>query len=96
MDEITDPNCILCGEDAAHQNFVRVIGTPEGPRWEHDDCGLREVMGGIGHLIAHDYWCKQRHDPNAGLTPRQSALMVRAFVEVMGVEAAAERGSITS
>lgn len=57
----------------------------------HRECALRSVMGGIGHLIAHDYWCTERHDPNAGLTYRQSALLVDAFVMVVGVDEAARR-----
>lgn len=100
MPDITNPNCLLCGEDASRENFVSVVHEivdgKVAQRWAHDDCSLREVLGGIGHLIAHDYWCKQMHDPNAGLTRHQSALMVRAFVEIMGVEAATERGSISS
>lgn len=57
----------------------------------HRECSLRNVMGGIGHLIAHDYWCTERHDPDAGLTYRQSALLVDAFVMVVGVDEAARR-----
>lgn len=57
----------------------------------HRECALRSVMGGIGHLIAHDYWCIERHDPDAGLTYRQSALLVDAFVMVVGVDETARR-----
>jgi hypothetical protein len=42
-------------------------------------------MGGIGHLIAHDYWCGgERSDPDAGLTYYQSAQLVDAYVQVVG------------
>ena len=63
-------------------------------REHHPECGLRMALGGIGHLIAHEYWCSQRRDPDAGLTYRQSALLVRAWVDVMGVEETVQR-SIT-
>ena len=57
----------------------------------HPECGVRMAIGGIGHLIAHSYWCIERHDPDAGLTYRQSALLVAAWVNVMGIESTAER-----
>ena len=80
--------CQLCDE-SVYDDWVP-IGTPEGEMGRaHRSCMLREVMGGIGHLIAHEYWCSQRHDPDAGLTRRQSSLLVDAYVHVMGVDAAA-------
>ena len=78
--------CVLCGEP--------ILPSDERPRAvidAHRECGLREVLGGIGHLVAHEYWCLQKHDPDAGLTYHQSALLTDAWVHVMGVEAAAER-----
>ena len=78
-------NCVLCYEpmrDATSASTLQPM---------HRECGLREVVGGIGHLIAHDYWCLQRHDPNAGLTYRQSAMMVEALVTIVGIEEAVER-----
>lgn len=63
-----------------------MIGTPDGMRMAHRTCMLREVIGGIGHLIAHDYWCTQRHDPDATLTYRQSALLVDVYCAVIGIE----------
>ena len=73
-------NCELCGEpcDAAFEGVVTMHA--------HRECLLRDVMGGIGHLIAHDYWCRDRHDPDAGLTYRQSAKLVDAYVCAVGVE----------
>lgn len=58
----------------------------------HRECMLHDVTGGIGHLIAHEYWCVQHHDPDAGLTYRQSALLVDEFVVVVGVDEALSRG----
>jgi hypothetical protein len=57
----------------------------------HRECSLREVIGGIGHLIAHEYWCRQHHDPDAGLTYRQSAMLTDLYVHLVGVERAAAR-----
>lgn len=56
----------------------------------HRSCLLRSTLGGIGHLIAHEYWCEQRHDPDAGLTYRQSARLVDAYVQVVGLERTVE------
>jgi hypothetical protein len=52
----------------------------------HRECLLRSVLGGIGHLIAHDYWCTQRNDPDAGLTYRQSALLTAAWTEIVSID----------
>ena len=62
----------------------------------HRECFLRETIGGIGHLIAHEYWCSQRSDPDAGLTYRQSALLTDLYVALVGVTASAEVGRSTS
>jgi hypothetical protein len=59
----------------------------------HVECGLRDVIGGYGHLTDHYYWCKQMHDPDGGLSYRESALHVWAWVQEHGVEAAAAIGS---
>jgi hypothetical protein len=84
-------DCPLCDEPVGEYEAWMPMGTPDGPGVAHRECSLREVIGGIGHLIAHEYWCTQRHDPDAGLTYRQSARLTLAYVETMGVEAAAER-----
>jgi len=56
-----------------------VIYTADGPRHQHVECAIREVMGGIGHLVAHEWWCQEKHDPDAGLTSRQSALLAYQY-----------------
>lgn len=82
--------CAMCGEmDFYHDLSPTPVFTEDGPQPAHRSCMLREVIGGIGHLIAHDYWCTQMHDPDAGLTRRQSALLVQEYVRVLGVEKAA-------
>jgi hypothetical protein len=68
---------------------------PEFGQWTldyHRVCALRSAIGGIGHLIAHDYWCVQQKDPDAGLSYSQSALLCDAFVNVVGVEESVRRG----
>lgn len=79
--------CELCDEPIYGQKAdVR-------PLIAHNHCLLRETMGGIGHLIAHEYWCgAPRHDPDAGLTYQQSALLVLAYVQTVGVDRAVARG----
>jgi hypothetical protein len=78
-------SCELCGEPCPEP----FEGTPL--MHTHRECGLRSVMGGIGHLIAHEYWCSQRGDPDAGLTYRQSALLCDAFVNIVGIGSAVAR-----
>lgn len=80
--------CILCDE---------VIGEYEAwvplnsVQYAHHCCSLREVVGGIGHQIAHEYWCLQQHDTDAGFTYHQSAQMVASLVDILGIEAVAAR-----
>lgn len=46
----------------------------------HKECNLRQTMGGIGHLVDHGRYCREA-GPDAGLSHRQSALLVwRWFV----------------
>jgi hypothetical protein len=79
--------CLLCEEPIGDTEFTDPIGTPEGPRLAHRICMLRDVIGGIGHLIAHPYWCDERNDPDAGLSRYQSARLVQTWVEVVGTPA---------
>jgi hypothetical protein len=81
-------DCLWCDEPLDDDVAPGVVYTPEGPRHQHVECALREVMGGIGHLIAHEYWCIERHDPDAGLTRRQSALLCNLYVRIVGFERA--------
>lgn len=74
--------CLLCDE-AVDPDDLR--GTPiwhEGVRRAtHRECSLRSVLGGIGHHLDHAYWCKEKHDPDAGMTFRQSAKAVARMVD---------------
>ncbi len=83
--------CVLCDEEI-EQFDAWVPLNPE--QYAHHECSLRSVLGGIGHQIAHDYWCMQRRDTDAGLTWRQSARMVSALVDVLGIEEVAQRAVV--
>lgn len=76
---------ILVGEPAREMPFIRADGTAK-LTWVHNDCVLRSVVGGIGHLEDHDYWCKQMGDPDGGRSSRQSAIEVAAWVREKGIE----------
>lgn len=80
--------CPLCDEPVIvfDPDDAQPIGTPDGMRQAHRICLLRNVIGGIGHLIAHEYWCAQRHDPDAGLTRYQSAQLVETWVHAVGTD----------
>jgi hypothetical protein len=75
------PQCMLCDEvlEETSSSEVQPI---------HRACALRSVVGGIGHLIAHDLWCVERKDPDAGLTYRQSALCVDEYIACVGFDKA--------
>lgn len=68
------PNCSSCGEPIVTLNIVRI-----GTGFAHQECGLRDVLGGIGHHEDHSYWCENVGDPDGGRTRRESALEVWAL-----------------
>lgn len=53
----------------------------------HTACMLREVVGGVGHLLDHFRWCVQEGDPDAGLGFRGSAVCVAALCDRFDVAA---------
>jgi hypothetical protein len=82
--------CLLCGE-VVQETDERAEG-----RWfdmdgvshkVHRECALREVLGGIGHLTDHNYWCVVKGDPNGGVSYRESAKAVDSWVRQNGVPA---------
>ncbi len=85
--------CVWCEEPLNGAVGAVPINTMEGERWQHRECALRSVLGGIGHQIAHEYWCLQRNDPDGGLSRRQSALMVAAMYDVVGEDEVAKRAA---
>lgn len=60
----------------------------EGNDCEHPECELRAAVGGIGHVLDHERHCVRRHDPDMGLSYRESARRVLAWVHGHGVGAA--------
>jgi hypothetical protein len=77
--------CAMCNESVVVDPSSTVIQTDEGPRKMHRVCGLREVVGGIGHLLDHDHFCRNMGSPDAGLDYFTSALMVDVWVQRKGV-----------
>lgn len=84
--------CMLCDEVVVVNDLIDTEGILQNvvranpSQWMHRECGLRSALGGIGHVLAHEYWCLQRNDPDAGLTFRQSAIMVDHLVNILGVD----------
>lgn len=78
--------CIYCGGYIEAHEMVRdEMGVFLNG---HRECGVRCVVGGIGHLTNHEYWCKLKGDPDAGMSYRESAIMVMSWVDDNGIEAA--------
>lgn len=78
--------CSMCTEPisaAEATEAMLVMGQPGG-LFAHRECLLRAVLGGIGHIENHSYWCHEMHDPDGGRTYRQSALEVDAWVHTHG------------
>lgn len=75
-------NCPLCDTEVKPDHDSRpIVPVTGGTAQAHRECLLREVMGGIGHLTDHEFWCGHIHDPDAGHTYRKSALLVDQWVE---------------
>lgn len=69
--------CELCDVPIAKDDQGTFIGNVNGALGPvHRECSLRMVVGGIGHLTNHTYWCGQHSDPDGGLTYRESAIEV--------------------
>lgn len=85
------PDCLLCNEPVTDDD--RAMSRSSHPA--HRTCMLRNVLGGIGHQIAHDYWCLQRDDPDAGLTYHQSAQLVAAMADILGIDETVRRAVTT-
>lgn len=72
--------CLLCHEVIVEGDSGTYVGnlTMQGTTMEpvHKECSLRAVLGGIGHHLNHAAHCRLGEGPDAGLTYRQSALLV--------------------
>lgn len=77
-------DCVLCDEPLALGEKSASLACTM-----HRECGLRSVLGGIGHLLDHDHFCRGELGPDAGLDYRTSALLVDVWVARKGVDAAA-------
>jgi hypothetical protein len=69
----TDMACMYCQEAFVEGDNGAVMPTGHA---QHRECSLRSVWGGIGHHIDHARYCGGELGPDAGLTYRQSALLV--------------------
>lgn len=69
----TDESCVWCQHqfEEGDQGLRHIYG-----HYEHKECGLRNVMGGIGHLVDHARYCRSELGPDAGLDRRVSAKLV--------------------
>jgi hypothetical protein len=68
--------CALCDEEILSRKDRADIITMDS----HRECMLRNVLGGIGHLLDHAHFCKGELGPDAGLDYRTSSLMVDIWV----------------
>jgi len=99
MTDLSKPTtfCLLCNEevdpDGDSSTTALLSDGKFTERYVHRECNLREVIGGIGHLEDHKYWCKEMKDPDGGRTRRQSAIEVDQWVAQNGVQAAVAKGS---
>lgn len=70
IDVPTDLACVHCGLHFIEGDNGAIMPTGYAA---HRECSLRGVVGGIGHLVDHDRYCKGELGTDAGLTYRQSA-----------------------
>lgn len=73
---------ILAGEPVTVMTFAEPTddqGYISHLRRVHRECILRSVVGGIGHLRDHAFWCGVMGDPDGGMTYRESALACQAW-----------------
>jgi hypothetical protein len=76
----TDAQCFMCQTPIEEHHQGSFIHAATGLEPVHKECSLRSVLGGIGHLTDHSYWCTRMHDPDGAKTYRESALAVWAWV----------------
>lgn len=85
-----ESGCGYCDEPV-EEGYVPPNGATQARldgRLAHNECAIRAVLGGIGHLTDHLRWCVEVGDPDGGLTYRESALEVMAWVNDHGIDAA--------
>lgn len=83
--------CTWCREaiqDGDRGNYLMAFAEPQKTEIQpvHRECSLRSVVGGIGHLEDHAFWCHgPGQDTDGGRTKRQSALEVWEWVQTHGI-----------
>jgi hypothetical protein len=80
--------CVWCAEAIAEGDNGRIA--PMGYT-EHRECSLRQVMGGIGHLVDHPRYCRGALGTDAGLSHRDSALLVWEYFQDTHLEPSEEQ-----
>jgi hypothetical protein len=86
------PVCAFCDEPVTSQDRQgQHVGSAGGVHQTHYECGLRSVLGGIGHMTNHAHWCVEVGDTDAGMSYRDSAREVLRIVHEVGVEEASRR-----
>jgi len=77
--------CSLCKEvfDVGDCGHYLVVHHEHGTNLQpvHRECAFREVVGGIGHLKNHEFWCVTIHDSDGGRSYRESALEVWDYLK---------------
>lgn len=77
--------CPLCLTVISAGQRTHPIRTEDPDTHEaHWECLVRSVVGGIGHLEDHAVWCVRLGDPDGGLSYRESAIRVAAWVASQG------------
>lgn len=74
---------ILPGDEIAAGYVYDIDGVQ---RRAHRECALRMVLGGIGHHLDHAHWCLEEHDPDGGLSYRESARAVARMYDDRMIE----------
>jgi ribosomal protein L24E len=73
IDTPVGATCMYCGESIQNGDNGAIM--PNG-YVQHRECSLRSVWGGIGHHVNHARYCGGELGPDAGLTYRESAILV--------------------
>lgn len=81
--------CPLCGTEVEFGQLANPLGVVlsdgrVGTKMAHQECVLRSVVGGIGHILDHEFWCLTIGDTDMELGYRESALRVAAWVNEHG------------
>lgn len=65
--------CMYCDTEFLEGDNGAIMPTMHA---QHRECGYRGVMGGIGHHVDHEFFCRSEYGPDAGMSKRASALLV--------------------